>query len=46
MVKALVKKVTQSYKLLCYFLTPTFSVCQDQGHLTGEQASGRKLIHN
>jgi ribonucleoside-triphosphate reductase len=38
-VKALVKKVAQSYKLPYYSLTPTFSVCQDHGYLTGEQAT-------
>ncbi|MDR3273862.1 MAG: ribonucleoside triphosphate reductase, partial [Puniceicoccales bacterium] len=38
-VKALVKKVAQSYRLPYYSLTPTFSVCQDHGYLAGEQAT-------
>lgn len=38
-VKALVKKVAQNYKLPYYSLTPTFSVCQEHGYLAGEQAA-------
>ncbi|MDR2720944.1 MAG: ribonucleoside triphosphate reductase [Puniceicoccales bacterium] len=36
-VKTLVKTVAQNYKLPYYSLTPTFSVCQDHGYLSGEQ---------
>lgn len=38
-VKALVKKVAENYKLPYYSLTPTFSVCQEHGYLAGEQAT-------
>jgi ribonucleoside-triphosphate reductase (formate) len=34
--KALVKKITSNYKLPYITLTPTFSVCQNHGYLSGE----------
>jgi ribonucleoside-triphosphate reductase len=37
-VKGLVKKIAQNYKLPYYSLTPTFSICPDHGYLAGEQA--------
>jgi ribonucleoside-triphosphate reductase len=36
-VKNLVRKITSSYKLPYFSLTPTFSVCQAHGYLNGEQ---------
>lgn len=38
-VKNLVKKVAQNYKLPYYSLTPTFSVCSEHGYLSGEKAA-------
>ncbi|MDR1255568.1 MAG: ribonucleoside triphosphate reductase [Puniceicoccales bacterium] len=38
-VKALVRKIAQDYKLPYYSLTPTFSVCPDHGYLVGEQGT-------
>lgn len=35
-VKAFVRMVCQNYKLPYFTLTPTFSVCEDHGYLTGE----------
>ena len=34
--KALIKKITSNYKLPYITLTPTFSVCQNHGYLSGE----------
>jgi ribonucleoside-triphosphate reductase len=36
-VKSLVRKIAENYKLPYYSLTPTFSICQEHGYLTGEQ---------
>jgi anaerobic ribonucleoside-triphosphate reductase len=35
--KTLLKKIFYNYKLPYVSLTPTFSVCNDHGYLTGEQ---------
>jgi ribonucleoside-triphosphate reductase len=35
-VKALVKKITNNYRLPYFTLTPTFSICQNHGYLKGE----------
>ncbi len=35
--KSLVKKIASSYHLPYYTLTPTFSICPQDGYLTGEQ---------
>ncbi|MFH1638342.1 MAG: ribonucleoside triphosphate reductase [Candidatus Woesearchaeota archaeon] len=35
--KALVKKIAHNYKMPYFSITPTFSVCQDHGYLSGEQ---------
>jgi anaerobic ribonucleoside-triphosphate reductase len=37
-VKALIRKVSSSYRLPYFTLTPTFSVCPSHGYLEGEQA--------
>lgn len=37
-VRELVRKITASYKLPYFTLTPTFSICQKHGYLAGEQA--------
>ncbi|MEE1085973.1 MAG: ribonucleoside triphosphate reductase [Schaedlerella sp.] len=34
---ALVRKISQNYKLPYYTLSPTYSVCKDHGYLSGEQ---------
>jgi ribonucleoside-triphosphate reductase len=36
-VKSLVRKISDSYRLPYYTLTPTFSVCPSHGYLRGEQ---------
>jgi ribonucleoside-triphosphate reductase len=36
-VKSLIRKVTSNYKLPYFTLTPTFSVCANDGYLVGEQ---------
>ena len=36
---ALVRKIAENYKLPYYTLSPTYSVCQEHGYLTGEQAT-------
>ncbi|MDR2302302.1 MAG: ribonucleoside triphosphate reductase [Deltaproteobacteria bacterium] len=36
-VKSLVKKISHNYKLPYFTLTPTFSVCENDGYLVGEQ---------
>jgi ribonucleoside-triphosphate reductase len=36
-VKALVRKITDNYKLPYFTLTPTFSICQNHGYLPGEK---------
>ncbi len=36
-VKAFVRMVCQNYRLPYFTLTPTFSVCEDHGYLTGEK---------
>jgi len=36
-VKAFVKMVCENYRLPYFTLTPTFSICEDHGYLTGEQ---------
>ncbi|MDR1413433.1 MAG: ribonucleoside triphosphate reductase [Puniceicoccales bacterium] len=36
-VKNLVRKIAENYKLPYYSLTPTFSVCPEHGYLSGEQ---------
>lgn len=36
-VKNLVRKIAENYKLPYYSLTPTFSVCPEHGYLAGEQ---------
>ncbi|MDR2628852.1 MAG: ribonucleoside triphosphate reductase [Puniceicoccales bacterium] len=36
-VKNLVRKIAENYKLPYYSLTPTFSICPEHGYLTGEQ---------
>jgi ribonucleoside-triphosphate reductase len=36
-VKKLVRKIAENYKLPYYSLTPTFSVCPEHGYLAGEQ---------
>ncbi len=33
----LVRKIAENYKLPYYTMSPTYSVCQDHGYLTGEQ---------
>ncbi|MDE6576038.1 MAG: ribonucleoside triphosphate reductase [Opitutales bacterium] len=38
-VKELVRKVAQNYKLPYYSLTPTFSICPEHGYLAGEKAA-------
>lgn len=35
-VKKLVKKVTENYKLPYFTITPTFSVCESHGYISGE----------
>jgi ribonucleoside-triphosphate reductase len=37
MVKSLVRKISNNYRLPYFTLTPTFSVCASHGYLTGEQ---------
>ena len=37
LVQALVRKITENYKLPYFTLTPTFSVCPNHGYLRGEQ---------
>ena len=34
----LVRKIAENYKLPYYTMSPTYSVCQEHGYLTGEQA--------
>ena len=41
-VKNLVKKIAENYKLPYYSLTPTFSICQNHGYLAGEQKTCQK----
>ncbi len=36
-VKALVRKISNNYRLPYFTLTPTFSICPSHGYLTGEQ---------
>ncbi|MDR2807338.1 MAG: ribonucleoside triphosphate reductase [Puniceicoccales bacterium] len=36
-VKHLVKKIASTYKLPYFSLTPTFSICQEHGYLSGER---------
>jgi ribonucleoside-triphosphate reductase len=36
-VKNLVRKIAENYKLPYYSLTPTFSICPEHGYLVGEQ---------
>jgi ribonucleoside-triphosphate reductase len=36
-VKNLVRKIAENYKLPYYSLTPTFSICPEHGYLSGEQ---------
>ncbi|MDR1890784.1 MAG: ribonucleoside triphosphate reductase [Puniceicoccales bacterium] len=36
-VKNLVRKIAENYKLPYYSLTPTFSICPEHGYLAGEQ---------
>lgn len=38
-VKSLVKKVCDNYRLPYFSITPTFSICQNHGYLPGEQIS-------
>ena len=33
----LVRKIAENYKLPYYTMSPTYSICQDHGYLTGEQ---------
>jgi ribonucleoside-triphosphate reductase (formate) len=35
-VKSLIKKVTATYKLPYFTLTPTFSICPEHGYISGE----------
>lgn len=37
-VRNLVRKIAENYRLPYFSLTPTFSVCPEHGYLTGEQA--------
>lgn len=37
--KALIKKIAENYRIPYYTLTPTFSVCEDHGYITGEHFS-------
>jgi ribonucleoside-triphosphate reductase len=37
LVKGLVRKITDNFKLPYFTLTPTFSVCPDHGYITGEK---------
>ena len=37
-VSALVKKIAYGYKLPYFTITPTYSVCEEHGYLSGEQA--------
>ena len=34
---SLVKKISDNYKLPYYTMSPTYSICQDHGYITGEQ---------
>lgn len=34
--KALVKKIAYNYKIPYYTITPTFSICEDHGYISGE----------
>jgi len=38
-IKGLIKKVANGYRLPYFTLTPTFSICPTHGYLTGEQAT-------
>lgn len=38
-VKQLVKKICSNYELPYFTISPTFSVCQEHGYLSGEQAT-------
>jgi len=38
-VKAFVKMVCENYRLPYFTLTPTFSICEEHGYLTGEQSA-------
>ncbi len=35
-VKALVKRICEQYKLPYFTITPTFSICPNHGYLSGE----------
>ena len=35
----LVRKIAENYKLPYYTMSPTYSICQDHGYLTGEQST-------
>jgi ribonucleoside-triphosphate reductase len=37
LVKGLVKKITDNFKLPYFTLTPTFSICPEHGYITGEK---------
>ena len=37
-IRSMVKKITDNYKLPYFTITPTFSVCPEHGYLGGEQA--------
>lgn len=37
--KALVKKIAENYEIPYFTITPTFSICQSHGYLSGEQFS-------
>lgn len=38
-VKNLVRKISENFKLPYFTITPTFSICQEHGYLSGEQHS-------
>jgi len=42
----LVRKIAENYKLPYYTMSPTYSVCNDHGYLTGEQPTCPKCGHS
>ncbi len=42
----LVRKIAENYKLPYYTLSPTYSVCQNHGYITGEQYKCQKCGEN
>ena len=41
---ALVKKISENYRLPYYTMSPTYSICREHGYLSGEQRSEERRV--